>query len=88
VLSACGYDRFIWYDKFGRFAHVSTCADDTDLELLRTICRESTLPDWHYDVVALPANSEIALLSLAALPNVPNCSRHVVRGPLFRWWHS
>jgi FkbM family methyltransferase len=88
VLSECGYDRFIWYDKFGRFVHVGTHVDDTDLELLRTICLESTLPDWHYDVVALPANSNVSLLCLAALPNVPNCSGRAAKGALSRWWRS
>ena len=88
VLSECGYNRFIWYDKFGRFAHVSACADHTDLELLRTICLESTLPDWHYDVVALPADSNVSLFCLAALPNVPNCSGRAAKGALSRWWRS
>jgi FkbM family methyltransferase len=54
VLTECGYDRFIWYDKFGRLARVGVRVDDADLELSRSIFLHSTLPDWHYDVVALP----------------------------------
>jgi hypothetical protein len=88
VLMECGYNRFIWYDKFGRFAHVCSRVDDVDLELLRDICLHSTLPDWHYDVIAFPADSNISLLRLAALPSVSNCSGHVSKGSLSRWWWS
>ena len=86
VLNECGYDRFIWYDKFGRFTHVSTRVDDAELALLRNICLRSTLPDWHYDVVALPAGSNVSLLRLAGLPEASNCSGRVSKGSLSRWW--
>ena len=86
TLIDCGYDRFMWFDKFGRFASVNKQVTDVDLQLLQDICLKSSLPDWHYDVVALPAGSNVSLLSLAALPNVPNCSGRVASSALSRWW--
>ena len=64
VLFSAGYDRFLFFTKFGQFSHFG--ADN--LEKLSQLCRESaTLPDWHYDVVALHRESPVDDLSVADL---------------------
>jgi FkbM family methyltransferase len=66
VLGSCGYDRFVWFDKFGRFSHFQVGAGKESVELLERFCLETqTLEDWHYDVAALPRRSGISPLTLA-----------------------
>ena len=67
VLSNNGYNKFIWFDKFGNYSHfVLEECNDAYLTLQARICLEATFDsDWHYDVVALHSNSKIDIISLA-----------------------
>lgn len=64
-LEAAGYDTFLWFDKFGRYA-------DADLDAAARAARadrcrrgeDTPAPDWHYDVVALAPGAGIDLDAL------------------------
>lgn len=63
VLLECGYDTFLWFDKFGRYVRTELefVLDNEALrEHARWCIRGSTpAPDWHYDVIALPTGTSI-----------------------------
>jgi FkbM family methyltransferase len=64
VLRAAGYDRFVFFTKFGQFSHFG----DAELDRLTDLClHNKTLGDWHYDVAALPVGSPIDTVALADL---------------------
>jgi FkbM family methyltransferase len=63
-----GYDRFIWFTKFGEFSHFSHGFDPDEVGMLAEFCLKSqSRGDWHYDVVALHAESRISPIELADL---------------------
>jgi len=54
----------VFFTKYGQFSHFG----DACLDQLERLCVTSqTLPDWHYDVVALHSSSEIDEVVLADL---------------------
>ena len=64
VLRLAGYDRWVFFNKYGQFSHFG----DTCVEQLERLCLTSqTMPDWHYDVVALHPSSKIDEVALADL---------------------
>lgn len=64
VLGCAGYDRWVFFTKYGQFSHFG----NDHLEDLTQLCLTSTtLGDWHYDVAALHATSSIDSLALADL---------------------
>jgi FkbM family methyltransferase len=64
VLRQAGYDRWVFFTKFGQFSHFG----DSNLDQLTRLCLTSeTLDDWHYDVVALHPTSSIDEVELADL---------------------
>jgi FkbM family methyltransferase len=66
VLSEDGYDRFAFFDKYGRFSHYQHGFDAETVRLHAELCLRSTvLVDWHYDVVALPRESTLSMVGLA-----------------------
>ena len=66
ALGRAGYDRFVWFDKFGLFSHFSSRPEPADLDRLATFCLSTkSYPDQHYDVVALPPGSPLAEADLA-----------------------
>ena len=69
LLWAAGYDRFVWYDKFGAFSHFTAGGLDAQrmTALLAQYCEQSGNDDWHFDVVALHADSKIDALRAAHL---------------------
>lgn len=63
-----GYDRFIWFNKYGTFSHFSDGSPDASFRLLEDLCVRGRHDfDWHYDVVALHAASQISALEVAEL---------------------
>ena len=55
VLAGAEYSRFLWYDKFGRFA-LAEGGDARDARAKRAAwCQseDTPAPDWHYDVIAV-----------------------------------
>ena len=64
VLRESGYNRWVFFTKYGRFSHFG----DACVDQLERLCLTSkTLPDWHYDVVALHPSSKIDEVALADL---------------------
>ncbi|MFN8436439.1 MAG: FkbM family methyltransferase [Cytophagales bacterium] len=65
TLSECCYHQFILYNKYGVFSHFISQKDE-QLEKLAHICLNNTFhDDWHYDVIAIPQNSNISEIELA-----------------------
>lgn len=68
TLATCGYDRAIWFTKYGRFSHFSRVNDHASTAALERYCRSTTTePDLHFDVIALPSDSTIDAVGLAKL---------------------
>jgi FkbM family methyltransferase len=67
-LANCGYDRFIWFTKFGNFSHFSVPGETRNIDKLADLSlRNEHENDWHYDVVALHASSQVDEIRLAEL---------------------
>jgi FkbM family methyltransferase len=68
VLSELGYDRFIWFDKYGTFNHIEVGYSATTVEAQAALCRQSkSLPSWHYDIIALHAGHDLSAVDVADL---------------------
>jgi len=70
TLAGIGYRTFAFFTKHGVFSHfvVDAEASRAELQALSDYCRTTTTrPDWHYDVVALPENTDVSPLLLADL---------------------
>lgn len=69
VLAAAGYRWLVWFDKYGSFSHVEDGYQRGPVDVLAEVCvsGRGPGPDWHYDVVALPAGSAIDPAALAGL---------------------
>lgn len=68
MLQRLGYSKLIWFNKFGEFSHFSDTGDVDNRERLATYCLKSTTrDDWHFDVVALPADLEARWMEMADL---------------------
>jgi len=69
VLASHGYDRFVWFTKFGDFSHVMLRPDAGEISVLASVCLDDAGPtrDWHYDVIALHAGSPVRVEDVAAL---------------------
>jgi len=82
TLGRAGYRMFLFFTKRGEFSHFMDGASNggTALRLLEELCRTSaTLPDWHYDVIALPPDSGI---SPTAVADLRHASKFVARRDL------
>lgn len=63
-----GYERFVWFDKFGNFSHFMNRCDSVAIEWHAGLCLSNKVyDDWHYDIVALPSESPISPVDLAEL---------------------
>lgn len=68
TLEQCGYDRFVWFTKFGEFSHFMHRYEKAVIDKMALISLNNLhCYDWHYDVVALHRDSLISDVSLAAL---------------------
>lgn len=68
TLEECGYDRFVWFTKFGEFSHFMHRYEKEVIDKMAQISLSNLhCYDWHYDVVALHRDSLISDVSLAAL---------------------
>lgn len=68
LLRDAGYQRLLWFNKFGAFSHYGTVDDHDDHRRLERHCHETvTDADWHYDIVVLPESRSIAEQPLADL---------------------
>jgi FkbM family methyltransferase len=69
VLADARYRWLVWFDKYGAFSHVDDGYRPAQVDVLAELCVSGRAPgpDWHYDVVALPAGSPIEPAEMAAL---------------------
>lgn len=68
ALQAAGYEQTVWFTKFGGFSHFGDTTVTDGVKRLQELClRSQHAPDWHYDVVALPANSRLDRVALAEM---------------------
>ncbi|RBN50317.1 FkbM family methyltransferase [Flavobacterium psychrolimnae] len=68
ILNKCGYNRFLWFNKYGDFSHFSLNDDYLNRVELNKIClRNKHDFDFHYDVIAIHKDSNIDILKLAEL---------------------
>lgn len=68
ILSKLGYNRFLWFNKYGDFSHFSLNEDYLNREELIKLCLRNLYDyDWHYDIIAIHWESEIDILKLAEL---------------------
>ena len=64
MLRNAGYNRWVFFTKYGQFSHFGDAYTGRAQRLCLTT---ETLPDWHYDVIALNASSKIDEVALANL---------------------
>ncbi|MFV7236086.1 FkbM family methyltransferase [Flavobacterium sp. ZB4R12] len=68
VLNNLGYNKFLWYTKYGNFSHFSLNDDYLNRIELNKICLRNIHDyDWHYDIIAIHDDSSIDLVKLAEL---------------------
>lgn len=66
LLKEQGYQKFVFFTKFGTFSHFMLGWDKDAMDLLKRFCERSLVcPDWHYDVVALRPDSMVDSVQLA-----------------------
>jgi FkbM family methyltransferase len=77
VLRACGYERLLWFTKFGDFDHVQQDDYPAEIDTRARVCLEDRgpAPDWHYDIVALTSDSRVDDRALAALAHARRTQR-------------
>lgn len=70
ILASCGYQRFLWFDNYGRFSHFMAGYDLESVSVLaRLLINKEISHLAYFDVVALHGESQISSLSMAALRN-------------------
>lgn len=68
VLLELGYDRFLWFNKYGCFSHFDLKFDfESRQELIKLCLGNIHEYDWHYDVIALHSESKIDILKIAEM---------------------
>jgi FkbM family methyltransferase len=68
VLINCGYDRFVWFNKFGEFSHFMVKFDETSINYIADLCLRGEFSyDWHYDIIAIHQESSISPVALAEM---------------------
>lgn len=68
VLDRAGYSTFVWYTKYGEFSHFMTGYRRADVDAHAQYCQETRArPEWHYDVIGVPAKRGISPVVLADL---------------------
>lgn len=68
TLDKCGYDRFVWYDNMGSFSHFSRGCCLESLEATKKyLLAVNSRRDAHFDVIALPHDSNMDEVELAEL---------------------
>lgn len=70
VLSSEGYERFVWFDKYGLFQQIDIGWSEAQLSERELLCGRDNPPDVHWDVLALPSGTSLDWTRLA-LPIPP-----------------
>jgi FkbM family methyltransferase len=68
VLADCGYKRCLWFNNVGTFSHFSGIYERETIERARNyLLTVNRRADAHFDIVALPSESNIDEVALAAM---------------------
>lgn len=67
VLEAAGYTNLIWFNKFGNFSQITDSPSDRVLNGMADYCFADIPADWHWDVVALKADTPVSIIDLARM---------------------
>jgi FkbM family methyltransferase len=68
ILSGLGYEKFVWFNKYGEFSHFNFINDFSNLKYFVDLCLRGNFEnDWHYDVVAFHKDSHVDLVEFAEL---------------------
>lgn len=68
ILTTLGYNRFLWFNKYGDFSHFVLNDDYLNREELIKLClRDIYDYDWHYDVIAVHSESDVDILKIAEM---------------------
>lgn len=68
ILTNLGYNRFLWFNKYGDFSHFGLTEDYLNREELIKLClRDIHDFDWHYDIIAIHSESDIDILKIVEL---------------------
>ena len=67
LLHSLGYSIFIWYTKYGDWVFTQSEPDAGTISAMSAVCTGPAFPDWHYDIVALHADSPIRPPDLVTL---------------------
>lgn len=67
VLENCHYKKLIWFDKYGVFSHFTSTSDKMAFNQYSQDClQQGSESDKHYDLIALPEESDIDVQELSA----------------------
>lgn len=70
LLNSLGYERFIWFAKYGDFSHFMTGFDRDAISRLADVCLSGKHDyNWHYDIIALHHDDLISDVDIATLQN-------------------
>ena len=68
VLGDCGYTRYAWFNNIGTFSHFSgPCSHEILQKTMDYLLAVNSETHEHFDIVALPAGSELNEIELASL---------------------
>ncbi|MFV5694951.1 FkbM family methyltransferase [Flavobacterium sp. LB3P122] len=68
ILTGFGYNKFIWFNKYGEFSHFELKEGYVNREELVKLCLGDIYDyDWHYDVIAIHSESDVDILKIAEL---------------------
>ncbi len=68
ALDELGYNKFIWFNKYGSFSHFMINVDKGSIDVIAALClSNSAYHDLHYDIIALHRDNQISLVALAEL---------------------
>ena len=68
LLSQLGYNKFIFFSKYGHFNHVQCNINKEEIDFMVNLCLNNKYDeDWHYDIISIHDSTELNLLDLAEL---------------------
>ena len=68
ILITQGYDKFLWFNKYGEFSNYYSNYIYDGAEFINNLCLRN-IHDWdfHYDIIAIHKDSKINLFELAEM---------------------
>lgn len=69
-LTQLGYNKFLWFNKYGEFSHFDFNIDFHNREKLVDLSLRNIYDyDWHYDIIAVHSDSNVDELEIAEMKN-------------------